>query len=224
MSNINELVRLAAISKKPGKRDAQILVRELADALPAEIWREHGESLAQLYTFFMPPKPKTARTAFEWVALAAAGPKEFSRPFLAYVMVEPHRIYATDGHRMHVAPNDDGLAPGAYLPNGDFFATRDEFTSDVGHYPEIDRVIPSAHEWRQEVDLDELPIGEVRGTVCREVPGGTWTGFFNRKYFDEAAQGMGKLCLQSKGHESAMLLTSINSADGRFAVIMPIRA
>ena len=129
------MTNLAALSLsaiKPKKAVAQQILRELAEKHP-----DSAHELAELYTYFMPPKPKKARTVWEWVTLAMA--VQDVRDYLNYVHVTADWLTASDGHRLHRAPNTDGLEPGYYLANGDKAHDLSAMT-----YPEVERVIPKS--------------------------------------------------------------------------------
>lgn len=79
---------------------------------------------------------KKPKTHFEWCA-KAAGWKDV-REYLRYVHVTEERMVGTDGHRVHMAPNTEGLEPGFYDATG-------VKIHDLNHarYPDIERVMVS---------------------------------------------------------------------------------
>lgn len=111
-------------------------VKTIIENLTEEQERElHGE-LARLYATFQPAAPKKPKTLFDWVA-KAVGWKD-KRQYLRFIYVTDERMIGTDGHRVHIAPNQDGLEPGYYDANG-----VKVHNPDFAKFPEIDRVVPT---------------------------------------------------------------------------------
>jgi hypothetical protein len=134
--NVADIAGRADGTKKPTKAQAYKMYVDVLRDL--ECGATAGpEHLAALYAFFAPSgreaKPKTP---FQWVALAVAGKKDGREP-LRFVHVEPTRMVATDGHRIHIAPNVGGLEPGFY----DVAGVR-VHAPDWNKYPDVDRVTP----------------------------------------------------------------------------------
>lgn len=92
--------------------------------------------LARLYAHFMPAQPKRPKTAFDWVAKAMS--KKDARYYLNFVHVTPEKIQATDGHRLHIVPNVDGLEPGFYGAEGVRL-----HGPEYARFPDTERVQPS---------------------------------------------------------------------------------
>ncbi len=179
--------------------------------------------LARLYAHFLPKPGKRARTTWQWVAMAMA--KNDVRHYLCYVYVTEDEIVATDGHRLHVAPNVEGLTPGYYDAAGNRI-----HAPDYARYPEYKRVIPSprapGRNW-YDCTLDELPLVAESAKLSRyELPVADPESpnrvHINAKYVnalfsldpDDAVQintgGMGDSVLARLSH-------------GRTAVLMPLR-
>lgn len=137
-------LRLADGATKPNKRQAADMLKELA----ATIGDEHNlEGLAALYRYFLPPLPKglkaAAKDKWKWVTLPV-DPNEI-RKYLRYVMADGKRICATDGHRVHCAPDD--REPGLYCPVMgekifDLTPDANKPGNHPGRYPDVDRVMP----------------------------------------------------------------------------------
>ena len=205
----NQLATLAAKRYKPNKRDAQAKIVELAERYPDAMLE-----LSELYTYFRPPQPKKPRSAFEWVA-KAVNTKDV-RPYLRYVYVTSAWVTATDGHRMHRAPNAEGLTPGWYLVSGE------RVTDDApDHYPDIERVIPRVDGTRALPvafeDLERVERGEGLGPVVK-LPGDDWV------YLDElylaSALSYGPGAIYARGASGTV---RVDFEDGRQAVVMPVR-
>ena len=90
-------------------------------------------AIGRIYLNFVPKAPKAATNNFNW-ATKAVGAKDV-REYLQYVHVEGDTVAATDGNRLHVYKNTDGLKDGFYFTHGDV----QEAT--VGKFPQISRVI-----------------------------------------------------------------------------------
>lgn len=198
------LIKLAIDNKAPSKAIAQGIIRDLAEQHPDSV-----RELAQLYAYFMPPKPKKPKTAFQWVS-AAAGVKDI-RYYLNYVYVTAEHLTATDGHRLHRAPNTDNLAPGYYHP----------ITGDLAHppeyskYPDTAQVIPVPGESARFCLIDAEPVEGPDGRPCYAVSGAT----LNARYLQDAMAFMPAARIQITGADQAVRLD-----DGDLlAVIMPLR-
>ena len=201
---MSTLINLAIENKAPSKAIAQGIIRDLAEQHPDSV-----RELAQLYAYFMPPKPKTPKTAFQWVAMAA-GVKDI-RYYLNYVYVTAEHLAATDGHRLHRAPNTDNLAPGYYHPITGDFAHPPEYSE----YPDTAKVIPSPGESVPFKFTDAKP-GESRdGTPCYAI----FSVVMNARYLRDAMAFMPSARIQITGADQAVRLD-----DGDLlAVIMPLR-
>jgi len=198
------LIKLAIANKAPSKAGAQEIIRALAEQHPDSL-----RDLARLYAYFMPPKPKKPKTAFQWVS-AAAGVKDI-RYYLNYVYVTAEHLTASDGHRLHRAPNTDKLAPGYYHP----------ITGDLAHppeyavYPDTAKVIPAPGESVPFSLADAEPCESRHGGPCYTVSGAT----MNARYLQDAMAFMPAARIQITGADQAVRLD-----DGDLlAVIMPLR-
>ena len=211
MSTNTDLIRLAMTGKKPSKRDAQATIRELADRYPDAV-----PDLAGLYAYFMPTKPKTAKTAFDWVAQAAAVKDCRAHLNWVYVTAEGDMV-ATDGHRLHRAPAPASLLPGYYDPrNGDWV-----HGPDFAKYPDYARVLADAEKSASTLYLeDPLTVGEtdLGHPVYLLRPDGDRAAF-QIKYLDAALAGMPTPAARLRDSKCPVVLR-----DGdRLAVIMPIQ-
>jgi hypothetical protein len=201
---MSTLIKLAIDNKAPSKAIAQDIIRDLAEQHPDSV-----RELAQLYAYFMPPKPKKPKTAFQWVS-AAAGVKDI-RYYINYVYVTAEHLTANDGHRLHRAPNTDNLAPGYYHP----------ITGDLAHPPEysdytdIAKVIPAPGE-SVPFSLADAEPGEIwDGTPCYAIFGAV----MNARYLHDAMAFMPSARIQITGTDKPVRLDD----GGLLAVIMPLR-
>ena len=207
----------AARQKKPSKAKALDALKAVIDAGTLEGSEHH---LAALYAFFMPTGPNiktAAKDNFAWVALAAA--KNDVRDYLNYVYVNEEHITATDGHRMHRAPNLDGLAPGFYHPNGEKAGE-----PDWQLFPDVDRIVPSEDTHGQRSFSPEgLPVVEVsdKGITYAYEHDANPTRRINKVYVDVALAGaeLPVAAVMPKDVGSAVLFRH----GDREAVVMPLR-
>jgi len=206
---MNTLAALSLNATKPKEREAQ----EILKALYAEYPRAASD-LAALYKYFMPagPTARRVKSTWEWVAWAAAGEND-PRRYLQFVYVTESHITASNGHRLHRAGNPDRIAPGYYLPNGDFVGGPELF-----HYPNVDRVIPDARTPNlYHPDIVEAQTANGRG-LAYLFPAGFR---FDKRYIDQAVNGApAPFEIQLNGPTEA---ARIEDAD-RLAVVMPLRA
>ncbi len=179
--------------------------------------------LARLYAHFLPKPGKRARTTWQWVAMAMA--KDDVRYYLNYVYVTEEEIVATDGHRLHIAPNVEGLTPGYYDAAGNRI-----HAPDYARYPDFKRVQPDpqarGREW-YDCTMDELPLIAESAKLSRyELPTAVSNDHnrvhINAKYVQQLfgmdpneliginVGGMGASVLAKLGHD-------------RTAVLMPMR-
>ena len=204
------LATIAVNESKPRKDEAQQILRELAEKYP-----DSAHDFGKLYVYFMPPKPKTPKTGFQWVATAIA--TRDIRENLTYVHVTAEHIEATDGHRLHRMPNADGLRPGYYLPNGD-----KAHEPDFAKFPNTDRIMPSRTGNRVTVVLSDLGVVEPYPKhVAYVVSTPTGDVLLNKQYLDQAAVGVNTFNI-IYGEDAEVSPVRIDM-DDRTAVIMPIR-
>lgn len=201
---MSTLIKLAIDNKAPSKSIAQVIIRDLAEQHPDSL-----RDLARLYAYFMPPKPKKPKTTLQWVALAA-GVKDI-RYYLNYVYVTAEHLTATDGHRLHRAPNTDNLAPGYYHPITGDFAHPPEYSE----YPDTAKVIPAPGESVPFELADAEPGEDALGAPCYTVRGAA----MNARYLRDAMTFMPAAQIQITASDKAVRLD-----DGDLlAVIMPLR-
>lgn len=212
---MSTLANLAArFPRRVKKQDAQAILKSLADQHPESL-----ADLARLYSYFMPPAPKVAKTPFEWAAQAIG--KDDCRPYLNYVHVCNTYITGTDGHRLHRVGNDQGLAPGYYLANGD-----KAFGPEAYKYPEVERIIPSpANPARQNVymRLEDLVINDDKSGKYQyyiiPIPGDDTTVHVQRKYLEQAMYGLKEAWINIGGPTDTVLVDDGSTT----AVVMPMR-
>jgi hypothetical protein len=170
---VNKLVRAASGSKKPKKAEAQRILRELAEWLEKhnDLHPDTLADLAALYTYFMPPKRKKARTLLEWVALAA-GRKNPHKAF-NYVYVDNAHAVATDGHRLHFVPLsaiESELAPGFYCPR----TLHRLYEPEDFQFPDWQHIVPEVTPQGQtshNVQLSKLTPFDHAGEPALRLPG-----------------------------------------------------
>jgi hypothetical protein len=197
----------ANISKKPSKKVAHEIIKELYAQAPDD---ETSANLAKLYKCFMPPIPKTPKTPFDWVA-GAMGVKDV-RYYLNYVRVNADYIEATDGHRAHRVANTDGLPAGFYNKAGDKV-----HGPNFADFPDISRVIPAEKDYHQleDIQASQLPVETWESEIIYRLPNGAAV---SKRYLDKCI-GSGTATIGMRGAEDAIRV----DMEGRVAVIMPLR-
>lgn len=153
--------------EKVGKLSKQQLIRHL-ESMYIEATESTRPLLADLYTHFLPPVPKRAKNAFEWVAKACS--KELQRPYLNHVYCDGSKIVATDGHRLHYATAPDGIEKGFYDHTGKKIEGAD-YT-----FPDWERVVPKTDSRSDTLNIKTMenileisPISEVNITKGENV-------------------------------------------------------
>lgn len=201
-----KLSRQSANSDKPNKANAQVILKTLAEQYPESI-----PDLAKLYTYFMPPLPKKVTSNFQWVA-QAIGRKDV-RYYLNYVYVTSSQFIGTDGHRLHVAPNDTGLVPGFYFANGDM-----AHDTDYAIYPDWERILNPDKEFTINIDTD-LKLYDLNQVNPK------WLAYViqdigvNKVYLDQAVNGLDNPTIALHKDKKQFKIVS----GDRMAIVMPLR-
>lgn len=163
--------------KKASKAQAFELIKNLKEG--GQLSEHDIDSLIKYFAPSIPAKPKTA---FQWVAKAAA--KKDVRDYLNYVYVtEEGEAQATDGHRVHRA-FVDGYEPGYYCPKT---GLKIEGGPKNGKFPDIDRVMrdfPDQSDCKLSADDLTQSLNEKGEAVYDIEP-----GLFNAQYVDKALCG-----------------------------------
>ena len=223
----NQTINLACTAgSRPTKNQIWPIVKAMADSGALDDVRDGWK----LYAHFMPAVPKVPKTDFQWVA-SAAGRRDV-RYYLNYVYCDGKRIIGTDGARLHIADNADGLAPGYYCPK-----TANKVDVDA-QYPDVDRVIPKTNAGEQftvsrdPLDTQAIDGGKTPVWCLREVKTpstdkfgiemgfkmvGQWT---RREYIEAALAGHDEALAVSA---DAMSAIRMDMPDGRMAIVMPVR-
>lgn len=216
---LNYASELAFHGQRTKKADLQQLIEEIAECA------ERGEvptykQLGAIYSALIPPTKITKpKTPFEWVAMAVADNKD-TRQYLRYVWVSEGRIVGCDGHRLHVAPNEEAsaLAPGFYYPDGR------PATVDA-KYSDIMRIRPNNPDIATPVEpLSLRPINYKNakyGTaaILAVDDEGNPQYRVNAKYLSAALVGLTNPIALRADNSGPM---RIDSDNGCWAVIMPI--
>ena len=197
----------ANIIKKPSKKVAHEIIKELYAQAPDD---ETSANLAKLYKYFMPPLPKTPKTPFDWVA-GAMGVNDV-RDYLNYVHVDADYIGATDGHRLHRVANTDCLPPGFYNKAGDKV-----HGPDFAHFPNLSRAIPAANDLQlEDMQASQLPVETWESEIIYRLPNGAAV---MKRYLDKCI-GSGIATIGTRpGAEGAAVRVDM---DGRVAALMPM--
>ena len=105
--------------------------------------------LAQTYKYFQPAVPKKCANILDWVGKAKG--KEQTRYYLTEMYADKDNIVATDGHRLHLTPNNQGYD--GYIDNKGNSIIID------GTYPEYKKVMPEKTH-SDVLDMDKLTVGQ----------------------------------------------------------------
>ena len=208
MSTKNQLAQTANIFKKPSKAYAQEMILRIYEQCP-----DMETDLAQLYTYFMPSIPKKPKTPFDWVAKAIG--KKDVRYYLNWVHVTTEFITATDGHRMHRAPNVTHLAPGFYDAHGHKI-----HEPDYAKFPDVERIVPRNDTMSDiTTDMDTATI-EVTGQVHAYRFAST-NHKINTLYMDELLSYGSHYTIRAGEDTNRAIYAEY--PDGSHGVVMPMR-
>jgi len=225
MENLQFILKKTNYVRYAGNKEKAFQsVRNLIKNLSEEQVRDLQDDLARIYAYFIPPVPKVPKKVFDWAA-KAVDPKSPKNESIRYVYVNGRRIIGTDGFRIHVAPNKEGLEDGFYNRNGEKVYERDIFT-----FPAYESIIPSDMEegGRRllEVNIKSLEKGESlnQGKVTHYYKLPIEEDLFiaiSVKYLNDAASiakdGILRYSVLSKTDPVAF-----DFGEGRIAVIMPM--
>ena len=109
--------------------------------------------LAQTYKYFQPAVPKKCANILDWVGKAKS--KEQTRYYLTEMYADKDNIVATDGHRLHLTPNNQGYD--GYIDN------KGNVIDIDGNYPDYKKVIPEKTHC-DVLDMDKCKV-EQSGTL-----------------------------------------------------------
>ena len=110
--NINDIANFANNLDKVTKVEIFDQLRSLIELSTDE---KCTLALATLYKGMQPPMPAKPKNSFQWVAKAMA--KKDVRYYLNYVYIDDEYVVATDGHRLHLTPNNELIAHAYYDRN-----------------------------------------------------------------------------------------------------------
>lgn len=203
---INQAATDAANWKRISKKGAFDIIIDLIESGAPLNERQAGE----LYGYFLPPVPKTAKTPRDWVAKTTAG-KRRTRYSLEFVRVESGRMVAADGHRLHFTPSD--------LPDG-YYDTNGALVKDIdANYPNVDGVIPEDNGDHITVKLADCKVTPCGGVLAVELVIGCW---FNLKYVRDALAGRTEVKILNADTVGPNHSVLLDCKYGK-AVIMPMR-
>lgn len=130
-----------------GKMKKDVLIKHLEE-LYEEAVDSHKSYLADLYSHFLPPAPKVAKTAVDWVFKAVY--KGNARPCLQNIYCDGENIVATGGHRLHMAKAPEGTEVGFYNQMG-------KKINGVNYtFPDYKRVIPVTNATSNFINLKTM--------------------------------------------------------------------
>lgn len=160
-----------------------------------------------------PKKLKKDATLFDWVALAVAPAKDL-RDYLQFVYCDGDYIVATDGYRIHIAPNNDGLEVGYYCPR-----TATPVTHIQEKYPDYWRVVPSTDLAPNTTDTQtEFHSVVMKRNIVQII--GVPSYVFEDQLLQATDQRDSVVRFNPKDEHQAI---RVDNSDGSLAVIMPVR-
>lgn len=214
-----EALTAAIQRKRPAKAKlAQYLRSQIEESEGQDTCELQWNAIIDILSFVAPTMPKgKPKSLFAWVA-KATGIKDV-RGYLRHVYCDGERILASDGHRLHSAPNADGLEPGFYDPR------TGHAIECNGQFPNVDRIMDTQSNAAQypikyTIKSDDLCVsGQTSGDSITyySLPNGD---SFNLKYMTDILSYHGE-CIAYQRDENAPL--QMYFGDGSQAVIMPIR-
>ena len=172
------MLTISKAATKASKKEAYALIEKLHAG--TALTTNQTESLL---LYFAPPKAKTAKTAMEWLAKAAA--VQDVRAYLCYVYVDVGGVgYATDGH-VACRATLENVAEGYYCPK-----TLAKVTDMDAKYPNVARVFPTYEKVHHTVDYSDLET--VMGYGRDKIPAYTHKdSYVNKSLLDRASNGEG---------------------------------
>lgn len=210
----NDLATMAySVTKsgKPKKADCHTFIQQLATEQLSTSDIEQG--LAKLYAYFMPPVPKKPKKETDWL-LKAVATKDV-RFYLEHLHSDGERLYATDGHRLHLFKTTD-------YPPGYYNAALNNIAVDH-QYPDVNRVIREYSQWAHLNEIDYSDVVEISPCVTarRLKVNGKHIATINQQYWFDAISFLDE---QSTLYFGNSPLEAIKIEDGdKLAVIMPLR-
>ena len=115
--------------------------------------------LTTLFSYFQPKPSKTPKTAFEWVALAAAsGKNATTSKVMSLVRVNDGYAVATDGYRIHRAPS--ALESGYYTTSGIRVECEGTYPNVEVLLDRIDNevVVGDSFELSKDAAIEKIPV------------------------------------------------------------------
>jgi hypothetical protein len=191
----------AAGYAKPTKKELLTVIDEILES--SESFDPKLVGLVWLY-FEKNPSQKAANYPSWWVAQAVS--KDETRPSLHNVRCEPGKLIATDGHRLHIATNQNVVSKGFLEPTT---LTPIEFDEQ---FPPYDQILNSAPPATKIVSFDDFEPVAKDVVKLGEV-------FFERRYIKEAFAGSETMRVSKSGPRDVARFEGEN----RTALIMPRR-
>jgi hypothetical protein len=174
---INTVATLASDLPKLKKAD---VFEALLKLIENDTNEGNAPTFAYLYSQFQPARTAKPKNVFQWVAKAMA--KKDVRFYLNYVYIDDEYVVATDGHRLHLTPNNELLAQGHYDRNENKIDIDEKFAN-------YKRVIQfDGVEYHNAKYITKTVIhntGDKLGD-CYEMRIGDKTLAVTKKYFDDA--------------------------------------
>lgn len=213
---VYELNHKAFNLPKQRKHDAIKALEDLARSF--DVNTPEGRRIAAAYHYFTGtlPKPKKAKTTFDWIARAADYTNTRSNYSMSSVAVDNTYMVATNGHRLHLAPTDD-RPYGFYHPK-----TGQQVSDNIETFPNYIRVIPT-YEFTDTIHIKDVNDLEAESDSYRtSVISESGTTFYvNKKYLLDACDNAStEITFKATTPDRPIV---VDHPDGRRAVIMPMQ-
>ena len=203
-------------------------VENVIDALWDKATMQGRNELSFIYAQLLAPLPEYPKTDFEWVAKALS--QDETRLAMNFVFVNEHEMIATDGKRLHIAPNkaESGarlLEPGLYDTNCVLVALpqdhNERFFKFFGEdltYPNVRRIIPRYNEGELKTGFFDPVIRNTRqGKKVTKFGEGWFNPDFLKDVFSRARDSSVKF------YHADELSPILILDEERTAVVMPLR-
>jgi hypothetical protein len=193
----------AAGYAKPTKKELLTVIDEILES--SDSYDPKLVGLVWLY-FEKNPSQKAADDLRYWVAQAVGHGED--RPWLYHVRIEPGKLIATDGHRLHIALDNTNNTYTGFLDA----TTLTPFIDPDTQFPPYDEILDSAPPATKIVSFDDFEPMDKDTVKLGEV-------FFERRYIREAFAGSETMLVSESGPSDIARFEGEN----RTALIMPRR-
>lgn len=209
------LIKLNSYTKAASRKEAFAIIEKMMIERDS-IDGIGNQDIEQVYRYFLPAVPKSARTPANWIAKACSF--KDARIFTAYLYATETRLCATDGHRLHFTDSfDRDEFPAGYFDPKGFAQVEQSY-----EYPNVERVIPKFNT-RDFVavdfkDCEQQTISTKDGVRIPAIK--VLDNWLQLNYVVDATNGKDSFLVQKPGDYSFIFR---NDQFNGYAVIMPMK-